>query len=81
MERDYLLGNIRQRMQELMKEHKFTQAQLVTRIAAPKAPSAGLSAAKLIRLAQNICFALQKCLKYPQISCWWGSQHAQSEKF
>ena len=28
----YLPGNIRQRMQELMKEHKITQAQLATRI-------------------------------------------------
>ena len=32
MEGAYLPGNIRQRMQELMKEHKITQAQLATRI-------------------------------------------------
>ena len=32
MEGSYLPGNIRQRMQELMKEHKITQAQLATRI-------------------------------------------------
>ena len=31
MEGAYLPGNIRQRMQELMKEHKITQAQLATR--------------------------------------------------
>ena len=33
MEGAYLPGNIRQRMQELMKEHKITQAQLATRTA------------------------------------------------
>ena len=32
MEGAYLPGNVRQRMQELMKEHKITQAQLATRI-------------------------------------------------
>ena len=32
MEGAYLPGNIRRRMQELMKEHKITQAQLATRI-------------------------------------------------
>ena len=32
MEGAYLPGNIRQRMQELMKEHKITQVQLATRI-------------------------------------------------
>lgn len=32
MEGAYLPGNIRQRMQELMKEHKITQTQLATRI-------------------------------------------------
>ena len=32
MEGAYLPGNIRQRMQELMKEYKITQAQLATRI-------------------------------------------------
>ena len=37
MEGAYLPGNIRQRIQELMKEHKITQAQLATRIAAPRA--------------------------------------------
>ena len=30
MEGAYLPGNIRQRIQELMKEHKITQAQLAT---------------------------------------------------
>ena len=30
MERAYLPGNVRQWMQELMKEHKITQAQLAT---------------------------------------------------
>ena len=32
MEGAYLPGNVRQRMQELMKEHKIIQAQLATRI-------------------------------------------------
>ena len=32
MEGAYLPGNVRQRIQELMKEYKITQAQLATRI-------------------------------------------------
>ena len=59
MEGAYLPGNIRQRMQELMKEHKITQAQLATRIGSTRAPSAGLSAVRLIRSAQNICSACE----------------------
>ena len=36
MEGAYLPGNIRQRMQELMKAHKISRAQLATRIGSTK---------------------------------------------
>ena len=36
MEGAYLSGNIRQRMQELMKEHKITRAQLAPRTGSTK---------------------------------------------
>ncbi len=36
MQGAYLPGNIRQRMQELMKEHKISRAQLATRIGSTK---------------------------------------------
>ena len=81
MEGAYLPGNIRQRMQELMKEHKITRHSWRPASAAPRAPSAGLSAVRLIRSAQNICSALRKCLKSPQISCWGKSTRPDRTNF
>ena len=60
MEGAYLPGNVRQRMQELMKEHKITQAQLATRIGSTESAISRfvsgktdkISAEHLIRIAR-----------------------------
>ena len=74
MEGAYLPGNIRQRMQELMKEHKITQAQLATRIGSTESAISWFVSGKtdkistehLIRIARAFLGHLMSL----QIFCW-----------
>ena len=53
MEGAYLPGNIRQRMQELMKEHKITQAQLATRIGSTESAISRFVSGKTDKIRKN----------------------------
>ena len=73
MEGAYLPGNIRQRMQELMKEHKITQAQLATRIGSTESAISRFVSGKTDKISTEHLLRIAKRLKSPQISCWGKS--------
>lgn len=50
MERKYLSGNIRERLQDLMKERKITQSELAAKIGMD-----GLSPVRLLRFLCGCC--------------------------
>ena len=69
MERKYLSGNIRERLQDLMKERKITQSELAAKI--------GMDVSTLSRFISNatgnsvtrISKRSQRNLRYPPTSC------------
>lgn len=73
MEGAYLPGNIRQRMQELMKEHKITQAQLATRIGSTESAISRFVSGKTDKISTEHLLRIAKVFESPQISCWGKS--------
>lgn len=62
MEGAYLPGNIRQRMQELMKEHKITQAQLATRIGSTESAISRFVSGKTDKISTEHLLRIAKIL-------------------
>ena len=69
MERKYLSGNIRERLQDLMKERKITQSELAAKIGMDVSTLSRLSAMQQANSVTRISKRSQRNLRYPPTSC------------
>ena len=65
----YLPGKIRDRIQDLMKSHKVTQAELATRIGCSESMLSRFISGKTDKLATKISSGLPVCSMSPPTSC------------
>ena len=71
MEGAYLPGNVRQRIQELMKEHKITQAQLATRIGSTESAISRFVSGKTDKIStEQLLGGMESNLLVPHTRTW-----------
>ena len=80
MEGAYLPGNIRQRMQELMKEHKITQAQLATRIGSTESAISRFVSGKTDKISTEHLLRIAKVFEV-STDFLLGKSHTRPDKF